>query len=308
MTRWVSQRIILPAILLVGLAAYLLVALAMVFAATRAEREPFEAQPENFGLQYEDVDFPSRGSDLRLDGWLLRGAPEAPFLVFVHGVGGQRTAGGALELAARLVDDGSGYNVLLFDLRAHGSSEGERVTGGDSERDDVLGAYDFVLGRGAEPSRVGLIGFSMGAGVSIMAAAQEPGVGAVVADSPFANVSDLISQETARKTPIPEGVVPLFLPAARLFADLLYDIDLGDLKPERDVASLDYPVLVIHGEADQRISVEQGRRVHQNAPTGSELWTLPGVDHVDAFLEQPDEYVRRVEAYLASRFEPILNR
>jgi pimeloyl-ACP methyl ester carboxylesterase len=282
-------------------ALYLIVAFAMVWGATRAERKPFEAHPADFGAPYEDVNFNSRGHDLRLEGWLLAGESGAPHLIFVHGIGGQRTADGALELASILARD-SGYNVLVFDLRAHGTSDGDQVSGGYFEQDDVLGAYDFLRSRGAQPGRIGLLGFSMGAGIAIMAAADEPGIGAVIADSPFAEIGDLIAQETARKTPMPKAIVPGFLPAARVFADVFYGIDLGDLRPERDVSLLAYPVLVIHGEADERIPVSHGRRVAEKAPPGSEFWSLPRVDHVDAYLTMPEAYVERVVAYLASRF------
>lgn len=286
--------IVLVGILLLA-GAYLAVAFLMVRGATSAERKPFEARPADFGLTYEDVSFEPRGGGPLLRGWLIEVEAGGPAIVLVHGIGGQRSADGAVGLAARLVE--GSYDVLLFDLRAHGESEGDRVSGGYFERSDVLGAYDFMVGRGTAPAEVGLLGHSMGAGIAIMAAAQEPGIAAVVADSPFADVDDLIAQETARKTPIPRDVVPVFLPAAKLFASTLYDIDLGELVPEQDVAQLAYPVLVIHGEADSRIPASHGRRVHERAPPGSELWMLPGVEHADAFLEQPEEYVQRVLAY-----------
>ena len=302
MSRFLRPRLMLPAALLLVLTLYLGIAFALVHAATRPERHPLEAHPDDFALQYEDVSFTPRGGSLTLRGWLLTGSPEAPHLIFVHGIGDQRTGNQALELASRLVQE-AGYNVLLFDLRAQGTSDGNHVTAGEFERDDVLGAYDFLLTRGAEAGRVGLIGRSFGAAIAIMAASREAGIAAVVADSPFADVQDLIAQETARKTPMPKALVRAFMPPARLFADLIYDIHLADLKPERDVAKLEYPVLVIHGEADERIPVEHARRVYAAAPPGSSLWTLPGVEHADAFPAHPDEYVQRVEEYLATRFQ-----
>jgi fermentation-respiration switch protein FrsA (DUF1100 family) len=96
-------------------------------------------------------------------------------------------------------------------------------------------------------------------------------------------------------------MAPVFLPMAKLFAQGLYDISIGDVSPERAVRRLDYPILVIHGDADTRIPVEQGRRVHRAAPAGSDFWLVPGVDHVDAFTTYPVEYVRRVEAYFGER-------
>ena len=271
----------------------------MVRAATSSERKPLQGHPADFGLQHEDVSFQPRGVGPTLRGWLLTAPEDGPAVIIVHGIDSQRTADGAVELGARLVE--AGYQVLLFDLRGHGESGGDRVSGGYFERDDVLGAYDFMLERGARPGEVGLLGLSMGAGIVIMAAAREGGVGAVVADTPFADIDDRIVEEAARRTPLTEGTVPLFLPAATIFADLFYGIDLDDLEPARDVRRLAYPVLIIHGEADTRTPVSQSRIVHENAPAGSELWLVPGAGHVDAFEVRPDEYMQRVIAYFDGR-------
>jgi pimeloyl-ACP methyl ester carboxylesterase len=301
MGRLLSLRVILPAAVFLALVIYVLMAFAMVYQATRPEeRKPFEAHPADFGMSYEDVSFTTRNGTLTLQGWLLKGSPGSPYLIFVHGLGSQRTDTQSLELAARLVRD-EGYSVLLFDLRAHGTSAGDRITAGHRERDDVLGAYDFILSRGAQPGRVGLRGLCYGAGIAIMAAAHEPGIAAVVADSTFASVEARAAHEIARRTPIPESLAPGFMPPARLIADLIYGIDLGELKPERDVEKLGYPVLIIHGEADTRIPFSQAQRVYAASPAGSQLWALPGVEHAQAFPTEQDQYLERVKAYLASR-------
>jgi dipeptidyl aminopeptidase/acylaminoacyl peptidase len=279
---------------------YLAVALALVMIATQADRKATNSPPDEFGVHYEEVTFPSREGNVELSGWLIPGRPEQPYVIFVHGLDSERSADGAVDLASRLV--GQGYNALLFDLRGHGRSGGERISGGYFEREDVLGAYDFLVSRGAAAGRVGVIGFSLGGGVAIMAAADEHGIVAVVADSAFADIDDLIARETARKTFLSEELVPVFLPAARLFADRLYGIDLGDISPERDATLLTVPILLIHGDADNRIPPSHSRRIHQRAHFGSELWTPEGVNHVDAFLAQPDEYARRVIRYLEERF------
>jgi fermentation-respiration switch protein FrsA (DUF1100 family) len=149
---------------------------------------------------------------------------------------------------------------------------------------------------------MGLMGFSMGAATSIMAAAEEPRITAVAADSPYADASDLIARESARKTPFPEWLMPIFIPTTKLMARTIYGIDIGSLVPERSVAELGYPILVIHGIADDRIPWEHGQRVASAAEAGSSIWLVPAVDHVDAFLTHPDEYVERVNEY----FEPLL--
>ena len=278
---------------------YGLISFLIVQGVTKADRHPQEEHPSDYNLVFEDVEFASRRGDVALSGWYLPGEDSSPHLIFVHGIGSVRSGDNAVELATRMVD--LGYNVLLFDLRGHGSSEGDKVSGGFFERWDVLGALDYLVERGVDPSRMGLMGFSMGAATLIMAATEEPRITAVVADSPFADASDLIARESARKTPFPEWMMPIFIPTTKLMARTIYGINIGSLVPEKSVAELGYPIFVIHGLADDRIPWEHGQRVAAAAEEGSSLWLLPGVDHVDAFLTHPDEYVERVDDYFESR-------
>ena len=207
-----------------------------------------------------------------------------------------------MPVAGRLVD--RECSVLLFDLRGHGSSEDGRLSGGYYERRDVWGAYDYLREwQGAEAGEVGLVGFSMGAATAMLSAAEEPGIGAVVADSPYAVASELLAQETARSTPFPAWLTPVFIPAVSLLADWRYGIDIGTLAPEQAVARLDYPTLVIHGDADRRIPVSHGARVAEAGPPGTELWRVHSARHVEAFESNPDEYVERVAEYLDARLK-----
>ena len=260
------------------------------------------AHPRDYGLSAVEAEFTPRGESLLLSGWYLPGEPDAPHLIFVHGLNNVRSGDNAVELAARLIEHG--YSVLLFDLRGHGSSEDGRLSGGYYERRDVWGAYDYLLERhGAEAGEVGLVGFSMGASTALLSAAGEPEIGAVVADSPYAVASELLAQETARSTPFPRWLTPVFIPAVTLLADWRYGIDVGALSPEQAVARLEYPALVIHGDSDARIPVDHGARVAEAGRPGTELWRVGGVDHVEAFEVSPDEYVERVAEYLDDRLK-----
>ncbi len=153
------------------------------------------------------------------------------------------------------------------------------------------------------PERIGILGNSMGGATAVLAAAEEPTIGALVVDSAFAALRDMIAQETARTTVFPEWMVPLFIPGMSLASSILYGIDIGAVVPERAAATLDYPVLIIHGDADTRIPPQQSGRIHAAAPTDSELWLVPGSDHVDAFLDYPDEYVKRLDAYFRGQLQ-----
>ena len=246
--------------------------------------------------------FSPRGDEwahLVLRGWVVEGERDGPTVILVHGLNSNRTGDNALELTGRLF--GLGFSVLLFDLRGHGESDGDQLSAGYLERWDVLGAYDFLVRSGAPPGSVGVLGWSMGGATALLAVAEETSIRAVVADSAFADVRDMIAQETARTTVFPEWAVPAFTPGMIVMSKFLYDIDVGAVVPEKAAAGLGYPILVIHGDADSRIPVGQSVRIHASAPAGSELWLVPGSDHADAFIDAPDEYVERVEEYFRER-------
>ena len=290
------------------LALYGLTAFLIADGMTSAERGPQEDHPGRYGLVPDDVEFASRRGDVLLRGWYLAGAPAAGHgaargeaaLIFVHGLSSVRSSDAAVGLAARLV--GLGYSVLLFDLRGHGSSGGTQVSGGYFERWDVLGAYDYLVSeRGYAAGEVGLVGFSMGAATAVLAAELEPGIAAVVADSPYASASELLANEAARQTPLPRWATPLFMPLTEVIADRIHGIDIGALKTQRAAARLRYPLLVVHGDADTRIPVDHGERVAAAAPAGTVWWRTSGVDHADSFTTYPDEYVERVASYLMVR-------
>ncbi len=299
-------RIALIVILAALVVLYGLISFYMARGVTTAERNPQEDHPSNYGLQADDVEFHPRDGDLRLSGWYIQGegqnGGDAPHLIFVHGLGNVRSGNEAVELADRLAD--RGYSILMFDLRGHGSSEGGRVSGGYYERWDVLGAYDYLVDqRGAEAGEIGLMGFSMGGSTAILAAVEEPGIRAVAADSPYAAASELVAQEAARRTVLPEWAMPAFMPTTIFMARAIYGIDIGALTPVKAVTQLDYPVLIIHGARDERVSVDHGERVAEaSGHSRTEFWRTDAPGHIESFNTYPDEYAGRVDAY----FEGLL--
>lgn len=283
---------------------YAYVSYAMASGVTTPDRSSPEEHPEDYSLPYTDVAFSPRGDEWNetvLRGWLLDdgGSGHGPTVIVVHGLNSNRAGDNALALAARLTE--LDFRALLFDMRGHGESDGEQVSAGYFEKWDVLGAYDFLVRGGAPPGSIGVLGFSMGGATALLAAAEEPGIGAAVADSAFADVRDMIAQETARTTIFPEWIVPAFIPGMSFMSSALYGIDIGAVVPEDAAATLGYPIRVFHGDADSRIPPEQSVRIHASAPAGSELWLVRGSDHADAFLDAPDEYVERVDAYFRDR-------
>ena len=297
--RWLVPTLVVVLAVLYGTASWYL-----AYQVTVAERKELEAVPEDFGLDYELVEFPSRLDDVTLTGWYIPASDPLATIIISHGINGNRadTGIGLLEIARDMGEHG--FSTLLLDLRGHGESGGTQVSGGYFERYDVLGAFDFLMDRGVPPENVGLQGYSMGGGIVLLAAGEEPRIQAVVADSPFSNVADLLVEEVKSRTNAPGWAVPALVPGITLAADLFYGIEIGALTPINVVEGLDYPVLLIHGTADVRIPASHSQRMKEaSTHPGTELWLLDGVEHVKSYRAGPEEYIDRVAAYFEERLK-----
>jgi pimeloyl-ACP methyl ester carboxylesterase len=131
----------------------------------------------NFDLKAEKVNFLSRDG-LQLFGWFLQGEKQ-PVVILLHGLGATSLS---MSYQARLLQK-AGYNVLMFDFRAHGDSQGDTITG-TMEVNDIYGALDYLASRpDVDANRVGILGVSYGAAIGLYAASQIPAIKAVILES-----------------------------------------------------------------------------------------------------------------------------
>ena len=82
--------------------------------------------------------------------------------------------------------------MLLSDFRGHGQSEGDHIAYGWQEKYDVLGAVDFLKGKGFQPAEIGAMGWSLGAASLIMAMGQSPDIRAGISDSAYGDFSRVV--------------------------------------------------------------------------------------------------------------------
>lgn len=259
--------------------------------------------PTDEGVPAERLEFASAEDGTKLRGWLLAPAstqPGAPpsagrGVVLIHGLdscgwAGQHRAA-AKEYARK------GFTVVVFDLRAQGDSAGHQLGLGWKERGDVRAAVGVLLGRGIAPGKIGLHGSSYGAATALLSAAAIPEVGAVVADSSFADVRELMNAELRRKV----GAAAALAPCVQFLARALYGLELAEIPPLLAVPKIaPRPIFFLHGSQDARIPVEHGRRLHAAAQPGDELWILSGAGHTEGFRRMPTEYLARTTGFLAA--------
>lgn len=234
---------------------------------------------------------------LTIHGWYLRHDAARGALVIGHGFGMGRAA--LLDLARGL--HARGYAVLLFDFRAHGASEGQRSTIGYREAWEVAAAARFLHARPELTGRpIGTVGISMGAVATILAAAREPLIAAVVADSAYATLSEIATGGLRLLYHLP--AFP-FAPLIVRFGEVLTRARIGAASALAAIGSIaPRPLLLIHGEADRLIPIANARALHAAAGDSAELWALPDVGHTYAFRHDEETYLRRLDAFFTGAF------
>lgn len=292
------------------LASAVIVLLAVVYAAASiyvadrslvAEATPLSARPADWGLEAEAVAFAPRGEpELQLRGWWLPAAAPRATVIRVHGLDSNRSS--LLGLSAALVE--AGYSVLVFDLRGHGQSDPAPMGAGLDERDDVLGAVDYVLERQDHGSgTLFLHGNSYGGAIALLAGWRDNRVSGVFADSAFASLSSLVAQEVSRRTGLPEWAARALRPGVTLAGRLLHGVDIGAVNPAAAAARYDYPLGLAHCRPDERIPVAHFHELRAQLRHEPMAQLFEDCPHSDAWPAHPRRYEALVRGYFETRLK-----
>jgi fermentation-respiration switch protein FrsA (DUF1100 family) len=259
-----------------------------------------EITTEMTGTAVERVTFEA-ADGVPLVGWFLPGDGDGATIVASHGSGtnGASALGGVLFLRE------AGYNVFLFDHRAHGQSGGKASTLGPHEVRDVMGAVTYLLSRDdVDPDRIGAIGCSMGSGVVIGAAAEDPRIGAVVVEAIYADLGEL--WDRFGYVGIRGTSIHWSWGAPMRWATWLWTGEwIASYQPEALIQWIaPRPVFIIHGQEDNAAcTVADARRLYSAASEPKTLWIVPDAGHCNAHLIRPDEYEKRVLRFFDQALE-----
>ncbi len=266
-------------------------AFALDFGARRLMRRRLPDPPDppsNYGISYEEVHFKSRDR-VNLVGWWIPAEKPIGSVVICHGQEGSMD--GDTHHMVPLHD--AGFNVLMFDFRAHGGSEGECVTMGMYEKEDLLGALDYLVeAKGIE--KVGVLGFSMGAAVALITAALSERICAVVADSSFGRLKSTLTGWGVIRG-VPPARARQYASWVLVAASIHTEGRIDQTDPIRWTVHIGpRPILFIHGANDPFVPIQDVDRMASLAQGPVEVWVVDGVGHRGAYAADPAEYDSRV--------------
>jgi fermentation-respiration switch protein FrsA (DUF1100 family) len=137
----------------------------------------------------------------------------------------------------------------------------------------------------------------MGAVVSLLGAAGEPGVEALVLDSPFSDLRTLLIENVWRRARLPGRPIVWM---AGLMLRARTGSRLADCSPISVLSALEpRPLFFIHGGADEITSVNHSRRLYEAYRGPREIWIVQGAPHTGAYFADRPLYVERVAGFFA---------
>ncbi|HEX3903225.1 MAG TPA: alpha/beta fold hydrolase [Polyangia bacterium] len=222
---------------------------------------------------------------IHLAGWLFRTErPRRGLVVYLHGVGDNRASG--IGIAAHFT--ALGFDVLAYDSRAHGESGGDACTYGFYEKRDLSRALDQMA-----PGPVLAFGISLGAGVALQAAAEDPRIALVVAVSTYSDLRTVASERA-----------PFFASRGNIaeafrIAEAEAAFRADEVSPAAAAAKIHAPVLVIHGADDHETPPAHSERVYRALAGPKKLVLVPGAHHNDALTA---DAWKQIDGWIASNW------
>src|ERR1700693_2717281 len=247
---------------------------------------PFEFQADKEEAELVTADGVSFGA------WHSR-QPGSPQTVIVSGGHkGQRT--NLLGISASLWR--KGFNVILYSYRGMPGSDRAPITFGIKEVLELQATIAFARKR-IPNAKIGLLGYSMGAVVSMLGAAGEPGVQALVLDSPSSDLRSSLIENVRRASKLP-GSPFVWLAGVMFFMRTRHRI--SECRPRDVLSALEpRPLFFVHGGADDITSVNHSRRLYDAYRGPREIWIVQGAPHTGAYFADRPLYVERVAGFFA---------
>lgn len=219
-----------------------------------------------------------------------------PVVIYLHGNASSRLEAGSL--VARLLE--RNISLFCFDWAGCGISEGEYISLGWHERDDLATVISH-LRKSQFNGPIGVWGRSMGAVTALMHADRDPSLAGVCLDSPFSSLRELIeeiAQSERLLIPVPTWLVNGILSVIRMRVKTLADFDIEDLIPLNHGPKSTVPALFLHGLQDNFVLPRHSEKLYNNYGGDKEMMMFDG-DHNN---ERSETVIDRGVGFLCRAF------
>jgi len=153
----------------------------------------------------------------------------------------------------------AGMNVLLVDARNHGRSDRDGFSSLPRFAEDMEKAIEWLKRTYPEYSRkIALLGHSVGGGAVLLAASRRSDIDAVISISAFAHPKWMM-QRFLKRLHIPAFLITFVIRYVEWVIGYRYE----DIAPINTVCDIKCPILLVHGNSDQTVPVEDALTIER---------------------------------------------
>nr|WP_319397645.1 alpha/beta fold hydrolase [uncultured Carboxylicivirga sp.] len=249
--------------------------------------------PEDFGLNSEKLSLETE-DDIQLKCLLVNAntSEEKGTIILLHGIRGRKEH--FYQLSKQLAD--SGYNSVLVDLRAHGESSGSYCTYGFKEKYDIKRVVEYLKSRKDVNNNIGIWGQSLGAAIALqsMGICQEIKFGII--ESTFSDFKDIVHDYFKFYLGFD---IPILSEYLIYRSKNVADFNPEEVKPCVSCTNITQPIIIAHGDIDDRIKIEYGRLNFKNvASLDKQFIEVKNANHVNLWQVGGDKYKSQIFKFL----------
>jgi pimeloyl-ACP methyl ester carboxylesterase len=257
----------------------------------RVPRQIETSTPESLSLSFSSQYLPGL-KNKRLFSWLIPGKLNQCTLILVHGWGGNAQ----MMLPLALPFHEAGMNVLLYDARNHGKSDGDTFSSLPRFAEDLGSTITWVRQR--DPGqKIVVLGHSIGAAAAMLAASHRTDIDLLIGLAGFAHPNLVMSRHLDRPW-LPRCFKPLIMNYVQWVIGYRFD----EIAPMNRIRHIRCPVLLLHGTEDRVVPISDMRLIEQNAlpENNVHVVAIEGAHHnsVDRFRQHANYLINFIHEEL----------
>lgn len=277
---------------------------------TDEEIEQFRKDNDWFDLKWyedlekEDFTIKSKFSYTISGEYIKNPIPSNNCVIICHGIMVNRYA--VLKYAKMFLE--RGYNIVLYDNRRHGKTDGKFTTYGYYEKYDLSDIVDHVSNKLKKNHVIGLIGESMGSAITLQCCGVRDGIDFVISDCGFTTLTDMLIYHAAFTNKIPKYLAKLIVAGTGIWMRILAKTSVKDTSPLKALRKMHIPAMIIHGDKDTYIPFSMAQIMYDAIPNENKrLYIVEGAKHAMSYTHDRERYENEVETFLKDNNLPYEN-